>query len=260
MSHAECADVHMRVEHAPVLDLTSAPTPSRDGFEAALAKPADSLGRSDAEAAYWKHDELLVMNGFLDPAFVARLRTEAHAAVTAMRRKSVPGYKRAGAVSAHALARHAPALVALYRSPTLITALSRLADVELLPCPKWDAHAVALYVYTQRGDRVGFHYDRSFYRGARYTALLGLQNDSKSQLVCRVHRGNRHRAEKELRVCTEPGTLVFFQGDKCYHSVSPLGADETRIVLSLQYVTSTEMGPLSRILSELKDAFTYFGV
>lgn len=233
---------------------------ANSGIERSLRSAAARLAEPQVEAEYWKHDELIVVDDFLDARLARQMREAAVSAVAATRRKAIPGYKRAGAISAYAIARHAPQLAALYRSPVLIDALSRLADVPLLPCPRWDAHAVALYVYTQPGDRVGFHYDRSWYRGARYTALIGLQNDSTSELVCRVHRGARHRAEKELRVATDPGTLVFFQGDKCYHAVSPLGAGETRIVLSLQYVTSTEIGPVARVVSDLKDALTYFGV
>ena len=58
---------------------------------------------------------------------------------------------------------------------------------------------------------------------------------------------------------TGPGLLVFFNGDKLYHAVTPLGDNEERIVLTMQYVTNPEMGMFKRWYSNLKDAVGYFG-
>jgi aerobic-type carbon monoxide dehydrogenase small subunit (CoxS/CutS family) len=54
--------------------------------------------------------------------------------------------------------------------------------------------------------------------------------------------------------------MVIFNGDKVYHGVSPAAAGDRRIVLTLEYVTSQEMGRLQRAFSNLKDAFAYFGI
>ena len=40
-------------------------------------------------------------------------------------------------------------------------------------CPDEDPHACALYFYTEAGDHMGYHYDTSYYTGARYTVLFG---------------------------------------------------------------------------------------
>src|SRR5215471_6627810 len=58
-------------------------------------------------------------------------------------------------------------------------------------------------------------------RGARYTVLFGLEQDSASRLLCRLHTRQRDRAPVDLEVATEPGSMVIFNGDKVYHGVSP---------------------------------------
>ena len=61
-------------------------------------------------------------------------------------------------------------------------------------------------------------------------------------------------------MATEPGSLVIFNGDKVYHGVSPSRESERRVVYTMEYVTSQEMGRVQRLYSNLKDAFTYFGI
>ena len=127
-------------------------------------------------------------------------------------------------------------------------------------CPDDDPHACALYFYTEPGDHIGFHYDTSYYKGARYTVLVGLLERSSSRLVCQLYKGDARRQIQELSVATNPGTMVFFNGDKLFHAVTPLGPGEERIVLTMQYVTNQGMGPFKRLFSNMKDAVAYFGL
>ncbi|MEH2230498.1 MAG: hypothetical protein V7K71_12770 [Nostoc sp.] len=61
--------------------------------------------------------------------------------------------------------------------------------------------------------------------------------------------------EMEMRsLSLTPGTLVLFNGDKRYHRVTPVGKNEQRIILTLEYVTDTRMGMLKRFVSNMKDA------
>ncbi|MBI5628245.1 MAG: 2OG-Fe(II) oxygenase, partial [Candidatus Rokubacteria bacterium] len=163
-------------------------------------------------------------------------------------------------VSYYTLVSKAPAILVLYRSPAFIDFLSRLANARLLPCPDEDPHACALYFYTEAGDHMGYHYDTSYYKGARYTVLVGLVQDSASRLLCRLHTRQPGRAPRDLAVATAPGSMVIFNGDKVYHGVSPSQAGDRRVVLTLEYVTSQEMGRAKKLFSDLKDAFAYFGV
>jgi hypothetical protein len=139
--------------------------------------------------------------------------------------------------------------------------LSRLVGARLMLCPENDPHACALYYYTEPGDHIGFHYDTSYYKGARYTILMGLVDRSPScRLVCQLYKDDPQRQMKELQLATEPGTVVIFNGDKLWHAVTPLGEGEERAVLTLEYVTNQEMGSIKRLYSNLKDAFGYFGL
>src|SRR5258707_1119279 len=56
-----------------------------------------------------------------------------------------------------------------------------------------------------------------------------------------------------------PGGLVFFDGDKLYHRITPLAAGEKRVSLTFEYVTDPSMRPWRRFISNMKDAVAYFG-
>ena len=130
----------------------------------------------------------------------------------------------------------------------------------LQPCPASDPHACALYFYTEPGDHIGFHYDTSYYRGERFTVLVGLIEQSSSRLACQLYRNVAGREPVDLDLKTDPGTLVLFNGDKLWHSITPLGAGEERVSLTLEYVTDPSMPVLRRFVSNMKDAIAYFGL
>jgi len=157
------------------------------------------------------------------------------------------------------LLEQAPTIVALYRSPAFIAFLGALTGQTLQPCPPGDPHSCALYYYTEPGDHIGFHYDTSYYKGTRYTVLLGLVERSSSRLVCQLHKDDPAREVCELTLATEPGTLVLFHGDKLWHKITPLGENEERVSLTLEYVTDPGMTPVKRFVSNMKDAIAYFG-
>jgi hypothetical protein len=209
---------------------------------------------------YWEQNEFLLLEEFLDTATVAAMVAEAVALRPQINRNYVPGQKKGGSVSSFAVSRAAPVTRTLYESPELIAMLSQVTREQLLVCPASDPHACALYYYTEKGDHIGYHYDTSFYKGKRYTILIGLVERSSSRLVCQLYRDDPARATEELRVATTPGTMVLFNGDKLWHCVTPLGADEERVVLTMQYVTDTRMGVLQRVVSDVKDAVAYFGI
>lgn len=224
-----------------------------------LATAITALDATRTQLTYWRHEELVVLPRFVPAPVVTAMAAEVHALDGHVVRRTVPGYKRAGSVGYFRLREHAPTAVALYHSPTLRRFLSDLAGMELVTCPDDDPHACAIYCYERAGDRIGFHYDTSWYRGARYTALVGLVDGSSARLHCQVHARDRHRPTKDWRVQTTPGTTVFFNGDKLRHAVTPLGQGERRIVLTLQYVTDPRIHGWRRVVSKLKDSLTYFG-
>jgi len=129
-----------------------------------------------------------------------------------------------------------------------------------MPCPDDDPHACALYFYTEPGDHIGFHYDASYCKGARYTILLGLvQRSTRCRLVCQLYKGDSTRAMREIQLATPPGAMVIFNGNKLWHAITPLESGAERIVLTMEYVTNPEMRPFHRFVSNMKDAIAYFG-
>jgi phosphatidylglycerophosphate synthase len=177
----------------------------------------------------------------------------------AINRNYIPGHKQGGSVSRHSLESLAPFVSELYRSPVLIDWLSELCGQRLLPSPSDDPHAFALYFYTQSGDHIGWHYDTSYYAGRRYTLLLGVIDRSSCQLEYQLHT---REAGADVKCCSmhmQPGDLVFFDGDKLRHRITPLGENEIRVSLTFEYVTDPRMHPWWRFVSNMKDAVAYFG-
>lgn len=210
--------------------------------------------------SYRDQNEFVSLEQFLPLPMVDQFLSEVDRLRAGVNRNYVPRHKKGGSVSFYTVLHKAPAILAFYRSPVLLTFLSRLVDAPLMLCPEDDPHSCALYFYTEPGDHIGFHYDTSYYKGARYTILVGLVERSEHcRLVARLCKDSPNREIRETRIPMPPGAMVVFNGDKLWHAVTPLGKDEERIILTLQYVTNQKMGPFKRAFSNLKDAFAYFG-
>jgi hypothetical protein len=211
---------------------------------------------------YWDQNEFLVIKQFLPKAFVeAVLVPQAQGVKPELNRNYIPGHKKGGSVSYFTVQGKAPLFLELYRSESFKAFLSRLVEANLMLCPDSDPHSCALYYYTEPGDHIGFHYDTSYYKGARYTILMGLVDRStQCKLVCELFKDHPTKTPRHLELVTEPGDMVIFNGDKLWHAVTPLGEGEERIALTMEYVTNPEMTTAKRLYSNLKDSFAYFGL
>lgn len=219
-----------------------------------------ALSSPDVRQTYVDQDELLVVPQLFSGEMMASLVDASERLRPRVVRRSLPGYKASGSVSAIDIRELAPEVDALYKDPTFIETLSTVVGASLLPCPERDPHACAFYYYTEPGDHIGWHFDTSHYDGARYTVLIGVVNrTTTSRLECALYKKRNDRVPQHLSVSTEPGTLVLFNGDRLWHSVSKLEAGGERIVLTLEYVTNPNMHPVKRWFSDFKDAVTYFG-
>ena len=205
-----------------------------------------------------RQNGLVFEHGLLPPDLIEELYGEACALEPQAQRKHLPFFKKGASVSCFQMAGVAPRILGLYRSPLFRSLIESITGETLEVCPDRDAHACALYYYTEPGDHIGFHYDTSHYRGSRFTVLIGLYDRSDARLVCRVG-SDPNDASSELHLATNPGMCVIFDGNKLYHRVSPIGAEQRRVVLSLEYVTDTGMSRWGRLVSRLKDSIAYFG-
>ena len=232
------------------------------GIAEAIEHAIATLDFEQVRTQYWEQNEFVCLPQFLSQSVLDDyLLPSTQRMKTLLNRNYIPGHKKGGSVSYYTVRQHAPAFLELYQSPAFMDFLIRLVGSRLMVCPENDPHACALYYYTEPGDHIGFHYDTSYYKGARYTVLMGLVDRSPScRLVCQLYKDDPQRAMKELQLATEPGTVVIFNGDKLWHAVTPLGEGEERAVLTLEYVTNQDMNPLKRLYSNLKDAFGYFGL
>ena len=229
-------------------------------IEREIVRAIEGMDLADTRRCCRDQNEFVVLDRFLTQFVVDQLLREVDVLTPDVNRNYVPGHKKGGSVSFYALLSQAPAILSLYRSPAWLMFLSRLVDAPLMLCPEDDPHSCALYYYTQPGDHIGFHYDSSYYKGKRYTVLIGLVERSEHcRLVARVRKRGKTEEIRETRIPMDPGTVVLFNGNKLWHAVTPLGKGEERIILTLQYVTNQEMGSFKKLFSNVKDAFAYFG-
>jgi len=222
--------------------------------EAVTALDLDSLRRD-----YLENDEFVYLERFLPEPLLNQWNSEADATKSRIHRNYVPGKKKGGSVGFDTLETLAPTIRDVYRSPTFLRFIRELVGASVQVCPPEDLHACALYCYTEPGDHIGYHYDKSYYLDRRYTVLIGVRDSSASKLVYQLHTRNANHGVEKGEVSTGPGCLVVFNGDKLLHKVTPLGDGEERVVVTMEYVTNPEMNRFLRFVSNMKDAIAYFG-
>jgi hypothetical protein len=218
------------------------------------------LDTQSLRSEFVRQGAFLYLSDFLAPEVTAQLVSAVAAVEPAINRNYLPGHKQGGSVSRHTIDRLAPFIAELYRSPALIGVLEQFAGERLQVSPPGDPHAYALYFYTRPGDHIGWHYDTSYYAGRRYTLLLGVLDESSCRLDYELHTREDGVPVVPGSVQIPPGGLVFFDGDKLRHRITPLGQNEKRVSLTFEYVTDQSMHPWWRLISNLKDAVAYFGL
>ncbi len=233
---------------------------SQANVDAVVRRAIDARDFDEISRPYWTRGEAVFLEHFLPGQLVQQFIREVDQVRPLVTRGYVPGHKKAGAVGFHDLLKKAPTIVALYESPELLDFLSRLVKTPLMRCPEEDLHSCALYVYTEPGDHIGWHYDTSYYKGDRYTMLVGLiERSARCRLVAQFHKDKPGVTPEEVRIAMDPGSVVIFNSDKLWHAVTPLEEGAERIMLTLQFVIDQAMAPVKRAISNLKDAVVYFG-
>jgi hypothetical protein len=233
--------------------------PAAFSADPAVAQRAATLDNELLHHAFVEQGAFIYLEDFLPAGVTERLIAGVRAVQGEVNRNYLPGHKQGGSVSRHTIDRLAPFIAELYRSPALIAWLETVCGESLLPSPEDDPHAYALYFYTRPGDHIGWHYDTSYYEGRRYTVLLGVIDDSSCKLEYRLHTRTPEVPMVPGAVQIAPGGVVFFDGDKLHHRITPCGANEERVSLTFEYVTNAHMRPWQRFISNMKDAVAYFG-
>lgn len=246
-------------ETATAVEAAQPMAPAAFAADAEIERALDAIDFDAVTREFKSQDAFIYLEKFLPKTVTEQLIAVVRSVTPNVNRNYLPGHKQGGSVSRHTLDELAPFVAELYRSPALMRFLERLAGEKLLPSPQDDPHAYALYYYTRPGDHIGWHYDTSYYKGRRYTLLLGVVDQSSCKLEYRLHTRNPGVAQVEGAVAYPPGALVFFDGDKLHHRITPLGENEERVSLTFEYVTDPRMGTWQRFISNMKDAIAYFG-
>lgn len=230
-----------------------------DAIDTPLSNALAALDARTLAEQFQANNEFIAIEGALPEEAIAPLLQALPDLAPRVHRNFIPGHKKGGSISRFDLDRHAPSYGAFYADPNLLKFFQSLSDQALKYCPPEDPHTYALYYYTEAGDHIGYHYDTSYYKGQRYTVLLGLVDESSCRLEYELYRDDPERDSVSGAISLKPGTLVVFNGDKLWHRISPAGEGERRVALTLEYVTSHEMHPFRRFVSNMKDAIAYFG-
>ncbi|HSY08475.1 MAG TPA: hypothetical protein VK820_08055 [Steroidobacteraceae bacterium] len=237
----------------------AAASQAQNGCEPAVVARLARFDVQQLRREFVAQGAFLYLPDLLGREMTARLIAAVATVETSVNRNYLPGHKQGGSVSRHTIDRLAPVIAELYRSVALINWLGQLAGEPLLVSPAADPHAYALYFYTRRGDHIGWHYDTSYYAGRRYTVLLGIVDESSCRLDYQLHTREKSAAVVHGSLQIPPGGLVFFDGDKLRHRISPLREGEVRVSLTLEYLTDPRMRAAWRLISNMKDAVAYFG-
>jgi hypothetical protein len=231
-------------------------------YEPLLRAAVAGVDPDAAVRTFRAQGDFIFLERFLPDAYVEMMADELRRfAPSDEHRVYVPFVRKAGTIGQRAIARRAPALYALYRSPSILELTTRLSGQTLSYKSDGDAHAAALYVYRRPGDHVGWHYDDcGCERAASYTATFGLVNRTASRVHFEIFREDPTRTPLFHSIALTPGSFVFFCGTKAYHRVTALSRHEERVAYSFAYVTEGKrLRGYARFKENIKDAILYFG-
>ncbi len=246
---------------AAVIETESSSEPStRAWVDASLRRSFGALDEEGIRRRYAAENEFEFVPDFVEPAMLARLRSELTLPTLKVHRSKLPFVRKAGHIGWRALQKKAPTVVALYESQVFLDWMSDLVGAPMYLKHPEDDHACAAYVYTKRGDGMQYHYDTcGCEEGTSYTMIVSIVDDSSQRFLAKLHKDDPSRANQALSLQTTPGGAVIFCGSKVWHAVSPLGKGERRLVLSLSYATKPTMSHQRRLSENVKDAVLYFG-
>jgi hypothetical protein len=87
-----------------------------------------------------------------------------------------------------------------------------------------------------------------------------IANES-SRFECEINTRDESKPSESRTYSLLPGSLAFFDGDGLWHRVTKMAkTDRERVVITMEFVTDTSMHPWRRFVSNVKDAFAYFGL
>jgi len=204
-------------------------------------------------------DRFCIVPDFLPPQLFASLQEEI-LRLAERDRTCVPTHKKGATISYDALRKHAPKTVSLYHSVQHQKVISEIVGAHLEPTPARDNSSLSVLIYDRPGDHIGWHYDHNFYQGRHFTVLIGIENTNRDETALSGAKLLvKKEAGEEIEIPTPPNTLVFFEGAKTLHKITPIDEGERRVMLSMTYCTDPRNSRVQEVARKIKDT-AFFGV
>ncbi|HVJ79950.1 MAG TPA: hypothetical protein VNC50_02675 [Planctomycetia bacterium] len=171
----------------------------------------------------------------------------------------VPTHKKGATLSYEAIHRHAPSCLALYHSPALRQAVSRIVGVSVVPVADHDQSACSILYYLDDGDHIEWHFDHNFYNGRHFTVLLGIEDRGAGGGSSAGRLEWKDAAGAEQDAALAPNGLAVFEGKRVLHRATPIASGDSRIVFSMTFATAPTLRWHREVLRRCKDV-AFFGL
>jgi hypothetical protein len=159
--------------------------------------------------------------------------------------------KRQKAIQCKVLEVKLPTILEWYKS--LPPIVSEIVGDELQCTPVSEPNSLCLVVYEKEGDYIDWHFDTNHYKGRYFTLLVPVSMEP----TCGNYQ-YKDANETVQEVMLERGDAILFEGDKVFHRGKELCKNQTRVILSCTFCTTTEMAPVEAGFHTLKN-FAFFG-
>jgi hypothetical protein len=217
--------------------------------------------RDDVDALHEQFQKDLIVRAerFLDDESLECIRKEGFDNEPQMIRSYIPGHKKGATLSYEQIHATAPHALAFYHSPRVQEFISRVVGEKVGPTADHDQSSLSVLCYDQDGDHINWHFDHNFYKGRHFTVLLSIVNESKDGDVSSGKLFWKNKEGQEIAVDTSRDVLIVFEGARVLHKASPVAEGDTRMMLSMTYATTPEIGWFKDTIRRFKDT-AYYGL
>lgn len=168
------------------------------------------------------------------------------------KRIEIPMWKAGRTINTQELMQRVPQLIQYYKhlTSTITSIINEPTYITPLHLPT----SCSVLIYEKQGDFINWHYDVNYYKGRFFTLLIPLSRNNTCTSF--IYKKANMATEK---IDINPGSAILFEGEHVFHMASKLCKDQTRVMISMQFVTNDSIRPMSRCLMWLKD-IAYIGI
>jgi hypothetical protein len=131
--------------------------------------------------------------------------------------------------------------------------ISNIVGEKIIPLDKKYKNRLSLIVYDKEGDYIDWHFDTNHFEGRYFTLLVPITFEKTcGNYVYKDKNGN------DTSIHLEKNQAIFFEGDKVFHSGKKLCSNQFRAILSMTFITNSNMNSWNYIMNSMKE-FGVFG-